>query len=199
MLKATAKAVKEKAGKTWTLAKKILGIMSMWGLIFSLVTIGKLKVAFDYDDTLVYSTPAFAKAFSSGVQPYSPQFWRTVNTNYDLERPKPVPYLMAWAFRILGFKVSVLTSRPNYDGGALRKEWRMLATDFVFSGNSGNKHKYLRDGNYVLYFGDSDADIIQGRKAGVLTLRVKRNSKSLYKDDYHPGSLREFVIPLTEF
>ena len=75
----------------------------------------------------------------------------------------------------------------------------MLANDFIFSGNSGNKHKYLRSGNYVLYFGDSDSDIIQGRKAGILTLRVKRNSKSLYKDDYHPGSLREFVLPLTEF
>lgn len=199
MLKATAKAVKEKVGKTWTLAKKILGIMSIWGLIFSLVTIAKLKVAFDYDDTLVYSTPAFAKAFSSGAAPYSPQFWRTVNTSYDLERPKILPYLMAWTFRILGFKVTVLTSRPNYDGSALRKEWRMLATDFIFSGNSGNKHKYLRDGNYVLYFGDSDSDIIQGRKAGILTLRVKRNSKSLYKDDYHPGSLREFVLPFTEF
>ncbi|MFH2203796.1 MAG: hypothetical protein ABIJ96_11815 [Elusimicrobiota bacterium] len=199
MLKAAAKAVKDKADKTWTLTKKIVGLLSVWGLIFSLVTIGELKVAFDYDDTLVFSTPAYAKGFAGGVQPYSPQFWRIVNSHYDLERPKPLPYAMAWVFRVLGFKVTVITSRPNYGGDALRKEWRMLATNFIFSGGSDNKHKYLRDGNYVMCFGDSDVDIIQGRKAGVLTFRVKRSPKSLYKDDYHPGTLREIVIPLTQF
>lgn len=199
MLKSAAKAVKEKADRTWSFTKKVVGVMSVWGLIFSLVTIGELKVAFDYDDTLVFSKPAYSKAFASGVQPYSPQFWRVVNTHYDLERPKIIPYGLAWLFRILGFKVTVLTSRPNYGGDALRKEWRMLATHFVFSGGSNNKHKYLRDGNYILCFGDSDADILQGRKAGVLTLRVKRSPKSLYKDDYNPGSLKEIVLPLTEF
>jgi len=166
-----------------------------------------LRVAFDYDDTLVFSTPAFSKGFSAGVQPYSPEFWRVVNTHYDLERRKIIPYALAWGFKILGFKVTILTSRPNYGGDALRKEWRYLSgglagkkdKHFVFSGGSANKHKYLRDGNYILAFGDSDSDIVQGRKAGIFTLRVKRSSKSLYKEDYHPGSLREIVIPLTEF
>lgn len=202
MLKATAKAVKEKADKTWTLAKRIVGALSVWGLIFSLVTIGELKVAFDYDDTLVHSAPSFSKAFSAGVPPYSPEFWKVVNTGYDLERPKPLPYLAAWIFRVLGFDVVILSSRPNYGGEALRKEWRFLVgdtEDFIFSGGSANKHRYLQSGNFVLCFGDSDSDIIQGRKAGILSFRVKRSPKSLYKEDYHPGSLREFVIPLTDY
>lgn len=199
MLEAAAKAVKEKADKTWTFAKKVVGIMSLWGLIFSLVTIGKLRVAFDYDDTLVFSTPAFSRGFGSGHPPYGPAFWAVVNTSYDIERPKPVPYALAWIFRILGFKVTVITSRPDYDGGALKKEWRYLATDFVFSGGSANKHKALQQGNHVLYFGDSDSDITQGRKAKVLSLRVKRSPKSVYTEDYNPGSMREIVVPFTEF
>jgi acid phosphatase class B len=199
MLEATAKAVKLKADQTWTLTKKTIGLLSMWGLVFSLVTIGQLRVGFDYDDTLVYSTPAFQKAFKAGVQPFSPRFWEVVNNSYELERIKPLPYALAWIFRIAGFKVTVITARPAYGGDSLKKEWRFVSTDFVFAGGSANKHKTLRQGNYVLFFGDSDSDITQGRKARVLTLRVKRSPKSSYKEDYHPGALREIVLPFTEF
>lgn len=199
MLQATAKAVKEKADKTVTFAKKVLGVLSLWGLIFSLVTVGNLRVGFDYDDTLVFSTPAFDRGFQSGSEPFSPRFWEVVNNSYELERPKPLPYALAWLFRVCGFKVVVITSRPGTGGEALRKEWRYLASSFVFAGGSGNKHKALSEGNFVLFFGDSDSDIVEGRKAKVLALRVKRSRKSSYKEDYHPGSLREIVIPLTEY
>ncbi|MFH1725486.1 MAG: hypothetical protein ABII00_12825 [Elusimicrobiota bacterium] len=193
------KKVQQKAGQAWTLTKKLLASMCVWGLIFSLVTIGKFRVAFDYDDTLVFSTPAFSKGFASGITPFSPRFWEVVNNSYDLERPKVLVYSMAWVFRILGFKVTVLTPRPSYGGEALRKDWRYLATDFYFAGGKANKHEYLAKGNHILYFGDSDSDIREGRKAKVLTLRVKRSSKSSYKEDYNPGSLREIVIPFSEY
>lgn len=199
MIGDVSKAVKKQAEKTWTFSKKLVGSMMVWGLIFSLVTIGDLRVAFDYDDTLVYSTPAFNRAFASGVQPFSSKFWEIVNTSYDVERRKPLPYALAWAFRVCGFKVTVLTARPDYEGEALRKEWRYLADRFVFAGGTANKHKYLRQGNHVLYFGDADSDIREGRKARVLTLRVKRSPKSSYKEDYNPGTLREIVLPFTEF
>jgi len=193
------KAVRDKADKTWTLFKKTLVFMSCWGLVFSLVTIGELRVGFDYDDTLVFSTPAFTRAFKSAHQPFSPGFWKIVNTSYDLETRKILPYAMAWTFRVLGFRVTLITARPNHGGDALRKEWRYLAQDFIFSNGSANKHQHLSKGNYVMYFGDSDSDIVQGRKARVLSFRIRRSSKSSYKEDYHPGALREMVIPLTEF
>ncbi len=199
MIEATAKAVKRKADQTWTFTKKVVGMMMVWGLIFSLVTIGELRVAFDYDDTLVFSTPAFQKGFDAGVQPFSPKFWEVVNNSYDVERIKPLPYAAAWAFRIAGFKVAVITARPGHDGDSLRKEWRYLATDFVFAGGSANKHKVLQNGHYVLYFGDSDSDILEGRKARVLAMRVKRSEKSTYKEDYNPGSLREIVVPFSDY
>lgn len=193
------KAAKEKVDKTVTLMKKILGMMMVWGLIFSLVTIGGLRVAFDYDDTLVFSSPAYAKAFKSGHQPFSPQFWETVNNSYDLESRKILPNAMAWVLRLFGFKVTVLADRSSYGGQALRKEWRHLASQFVFVGDKGSKSATLASGTYVLYFGDRDSSIQEGRKAKVLTLRVKRSPKSTNKEDYHPGTMRELVIPLTEY
>jgi len=193
------KSVRDKADQAWTTTKKLLAFMSCWGLVFSLVTIGQLRVAFDYDDTLVFSTPAFSQAFSTGVPPFSPKFWTVVNNSYHLERPKYLPYSMAWLFRICGFKVTVLTPRPKYGGEALKKEWRYLASEFHFTSGSSNKHKYLKEGNFVLFFGDSDTDIVEGRKAKVLTMRIRRSPKSSYKENYHPGSLKEFVIPFSEF
>jgi len=193
------KAVRDKADKAWTLTKKIVVAMSCWGLVFSLVTIGELRVAFDYDDTLVFSTPAFQKAFASGAQPFSPQFWTVVNTAYDLEQRKPLPFALAWIFRLFGFRVTILTPRPDHGGEALKKEWRYLTGDFFFTSGSDTKHKYLEEGHYVLYFGDSDSDITEGRKARVLTLRIKRSPKSTYRENYNPGTLRELVIPFTEY
>lgn len=192
-------SMKAKADKTYVTFRRIVGLMSVWGLIFSLVTIGEMKVAFDYDDTLVFSTPAYSKAFASGVQPFSPAFWEIVNASYDLEKPKVLSNVLAWTFRLLGFKVTILTSRPQYGGEALQKEWRRLATNFVFSNGSAAKHLTLKNGNYVAFFGDADSDVSEGRKARVFTLRVRRSPHSSYKDDYNPGSLREWVIPYSEY
>lgn len=193
------KAAKDKAEKAWTTTKKIVAFMMVWGLVFSLVTIGRLRVAFDYDDTLVYSTPAFNKAFRSSLQPFSTQFWSIVNSSYDVEQPKMLPYALAWALRIFGFKVTIIAARPNVDGEPLRKEWRHLASQFVFNETRETKHNVLKQGNYVLYFGDSDSDIQQGRQARVLTVRIKRSPKSSYKEDYHPGTLNELILPFSDY
>lgn len=193
------KTVKDKADKTAEFLKKVFGMLMVWGLIFSLVTIGDLRVAFDYDDTLVFSTPAFAKAFKSGAQPFTPAFWDTVNNSYDIEKPKRLAYSMAWLLRILGFKITVLAGRPSYGGEALRKEWRHLVSNFVFANDRDRKYLALQNGSHVLFLADSDSDIIEGRKAKVLTLRIRRSPKSTYKEDYHPGTLRELVIPLSEY
>lgn len=191
--------VQQKVHKGWSTGKKILAWMSVWGLIFSLVTIGRLRVGFDYDDTLVFSTPAFNKAFKSGAQPFSPDFWTVVNESYDLEEPKLMTNVMAWVFRVFGFRITVLTSRPPDGGDALKKEWRHLASQFIFVPNAEKKHVHLGQGHYVLYFGDSDTDISEGRLAKVFTLRVRRSPKSSYKEDYHPGTMGEIVIPFSEY
>ena len=190
---------KVKAAKAWSVAKMIFGLLMVWGLIYSIVTIGGLRVGFAYDDTLVFSTPAFSKAFKTGVQPFSGDFWSVVNSSYDLEEPKLLPYSLAWAFRVFGFKITIIANRPDVDGEPLRKEWRHLASRFVFAGAPGGKHAALKQGNYVLFFGDSDSDITEGRLAKVYPIRVRRSRKSSHKEDYNPGSLGELVIPYSEY
>lgn len=194
------KEVRSKVEAGWTTTKKLLAVMSAWGLIFSVVTISRLGVAFDYDDTLVFSTPAFAKALSGSAQPFSPEFWGIVNNSYELERLKIIGSGLAWMFRLFGFRVAIISARPAHQSEALAKEWRKLAPKgFIFAGDRGKKHAYLQNGRYVLFFGDSDSDISEARKAGVVGVRIKRSSKSSYKEDYHPGTLGEWVIPLSEF
>lgn len=195
------KHAKDKAEKAWTLTKKLFVLSCLWGLIFSVVTIAHLGIAFDYDDTLVNSAAAYSKAFASTTQAYSPEFWAVVNQSYDLERPKLVTYSLAWLFRVLGFRIAILTGRPAVQAEPLKKEWRHLVmpSSFIFGAEGGAKQQRLSNGNYVLFFGDSDTDIEQARKAHVLALRVRRSRKSLYKEDYHPGTMGELVIPLSEY
>jgi len=194
------KDVREKVGKTWTTTKKILAAMSAWGLVFSLVTIARLGVAFNYDDTLVDSAAAFQKAARLSPLRGGPDYWNVVNASYDLENPKLLPYALAWAFRGLGFQVLIIADRPAVGGEALRKEWRHLAPKgFIFAGAESEKHLRLADGRYVLFFGDSDQDILEARRAKVYPVRVKRGKKAVGSgEDYHPGAFGELVLPFSE-
>jgi acid phosphatase class B len=193
------KQARDKIEKGWTTTKKILALMSVWGLIYSLVTIARLGVAFDYDDTLVDSGPAFDKAARAVQQIRTPQYWSIVNNSYELESPKLLPYALAWVCRGLGFKVLILAERQAADGEALKKEWRKLAPrSFVFTGAPDTKHLHLQDGRYVLYFGDGDRDMLEARKAGVYAVRVKRGKKSVARDEYRPGAMGELVLPLSQ-
>lgn len=191
--------VQHKVHKSWSLTKRVVTLLSLWGLVFSLVTIGRFQAAFDYDDTLVFSAPAFQKAFRSGTPPFSSQFWGVVNQSYELEKRKLLPVAVAWLLRACGFRVSILVERPADGGEPLRKEWRRLTSQFYFTPTPALKRARLGQGQYVLYFGDSDSDIREGRAARVLPIRVQRSPRSPQKEDYHPGSLGEWVFPLSRY
>jgi acid phosphatase class B len=195
------KAVRAKTEAAWTTTKKLLALMSFWGLIFSLATITKLAVAFEYDDGLVFSKPAYVKAFASVQQPFTPQFWSVVNRSYDIEQPKLLAQGLAWAFRLFGFKVAIIADRPSIDGEALRKEWRRLTpkTLFLFAGDRGDRKSFLEKSNFILFLGDGDSAIMDARKAGVYVVRIKRSPQSYKKEDYHPGTLGEMVLPLSQY
>lgn len=195
------KNVRDHVDHYWTRTKTILSVLCVWGLIFSVTTISRLAVAFDYDDTLVLSAAAYQRAFAQTSSPYSPGFWSVVNQSYDLERPKLVAYSLAWIFRLFGFRVSIMTTRPEINAGGLRKEWRHLVArgGFLFVGENTGKQTQLQNGNYVLFFGDSDSDIREARKAKVFPIRIKRSRQSIYKDDYHPKTMGELVVPLSQY
>lgn len=194
------KSVKGNVSRTWSFLKKMFWIFGLWGFVYSVISIGKLKVAFDYDDTLVFSSPAFAKAYESGAEPFSPRFWNVVNNSYDLEKPKIVSNSLAWILRLLGFQITIISSRSGEGGEALKKEWRRLASQFIFAQDRYKKHIYLnqQDG-CLLFFGDADTDITEGRLAKVYTFRILRSPNSTYKEDYHPGTLQEISIPFSQY
>jgi len=194
------KVVRAKVEQGWTTTKKILATLSAWSLVYIVVTATHLGVAFSYDGALVNSAAAFDKASRTVSQTGTPQYWTAVNTSYDLESPKLLPYALAWVFRGFGFKVLILADRPSTSGDALRKEWRHLSPrGFVFNPDPANDHLHLQDGRYILYFGGSDRDIQEARKAGVYPVRVKRGKPAGGAEDYHPGSLGELVLPLSDF
>jgi hypothetical protein len=193
------KVVREKVEQGWTTTKKILALLSAWSLIYVGVTMARLGVVYSYDGALVDSAAAVAKAAHASSTSSSAQYWTVLNTSYDLESPKILPFALAWVFRALGFHITIIADRPASGGDGLRKEWRHLAPHaFVFNPEPENEHLRLQDGRNVLFFGASDADIEEARKAGVYPVRVKC-AKGAGGADYHPGSQGEFVLPLSEY
>lgn len=194
------KDARAKVEKGWTTTKKLLAMMSVWGLFFSLITISHLSVAFDYDDTLVDAAKAYEKASGASVQRAGPGYWAAVNNAYDLETIKYVPYTLACLLRGLGFRVMIMAERQGSDGDALRKEWRKLAPrSFIFTPDPAAKHLHMQEGHFVAFFGDSDIDMLEAKKAGVLGVRIRRGRRSVKNDQYSPGKMGEVVIPLSQF
>lgn len=186
--------------KAWTSTKKTMATMSVWGLIFSLVTIGRLSVGFDYDGTLVDSTQAFEKAARLSQTPGGPGYWSIVNNSYELESPKLVAYGAALLLRALGFRIVIMAERQPTDGDALRKEWRRLAPrGFLFTPDPASKHRQMQEGRFVAFFGDADMDMLEAKKAGVLPLRVQNLPRPGESVPYSPGKMGDYVIPLSRF
>lgn len=194
------KETRAKVEKGWTTAKKLLAMMSVWGLFFSLITIGRLSVAFDYDDTLVDASKAYEKASGAAVAREGPAFWGALNNAYDLETVKYVPFALACALRGLGFRIMIMAERQGTDGEALKKEWRKLSPrSFIFTPDPAAKHLHMQEGHFVAFFGDSDQDMLEAKKVNVLAVRIKRGKRAVKNDQYSPGKLGETVIPLSQF
>ena len=194
------KDVRAKVEQTWTTTKKILAMMSVWGLIFSLVTIARLGVAFAYDDTLVNSSDAYGKAGSASQPGQSLNYWKIINESYDLETPKILPFAAAGLARAFGFRILILAERQPTGGEPLKKEWRHLAPrGFTFVPDPENIHLHLQDGRYVLFLGSTDRELLEAKRAGVYAVRVKRGRKAVLGGEYNPGRMGEVVIPLSEF
>ncbi len=91
----------------------LVAVICIYGVTVAGVNIADLKVGFDYDDTLIFSTPAFRAGAASGQEPYSPGYWRVVNQSFNLEKVKLVPMTTALIYKALGFDVVVITARQG--------------------------------------------------------------------------------------
>lgn len=175
--------------------KVVLTIVCIYVVTLTSVNIADLKVGFDYDDTLIFSTPAFRAGAASGEKPYSEGYWRVVNQSFNLEKVKLVPMTTALIYKALGFDVVIITARQGYGGEELQEHWKWFAKDFYFE---RNKSSVLEKGRFVAFFGDSDSDITEALEAGVRPIRVKRSKKSDYTGKYHPGQYKECILPFSD-
>jgi hypothetical protein len=186
--------------KRWFLRLKIFTFLAAtWAVLFSVFTLLDLHVGFEYDDGLVFSTPAFLSARGGKLEPGSQDYWNTVNHAYKLERRKPAAWLTAWFFKVIGFKVDILCQRGPAGAESLVQKWKPLADNFFFAADENQKYEFLEHKPVILYFAASDADIIQARKAGIAAVRIRKSSKSVLPSEFTPRKFKEPVLPLSEF
>ncbi len=163
-------------GKMTGRIKKSFVLLAAWAALFSFATLARLSVGFGFDGTLVQSQAAFSKA-AAAAPACSSGFWAEVNRSYDLERVKIVPYALAWLFRLLGFRVEVVSARPEQDSEHLVKDWRYLLPPgrFVLAGSLEGLLDKLKTGRFVLFFSSSARELNAAREAGVRPLRILRD------------------------
>jgi hypothetical protein len=185
--------------KWWGRFRAFAMLAGAWGFLFSVNSLIGFQAGFEYDDGLVYSTPAFQAAARENPEPNTPDYWNSVNRSFAYERLKPVPWLAAWTLRVLGVKVAFFLDRGEEGSDSLEASWRPLADHFYFTRTEDEKYKVLEKKPFILYAAASDSGIIQARKAGVTPLRIRKNPKSVNPLESNPGKFGELTLPLSGF
>ena len=169
-----------------------------WGFQFSVNSLLGFQAGFEYDDGLVYSTPAFQAAEKDKAAPGGPDYWNSVNRSFSYERLKPVPWLSAWTLKALGVKIAVFCDRGDEGGDSLEASWGKLADYFYFTRTEDEKYKLLEKRRFIVYAAPSDSGIIQARKAGVTPHRVKEQEVGKPLES-NPGKFKERTLPFSDF
>jgi hypothetical protein len=183
----------------WGRFRAFAMIAGAWGFLFSVNSLIGFQAGFEYDDGLVYSTPAFKAAEKDKLETGTPDYWNSVNRSFSYEHLKPVPWLTAWTLRVLGVKVAVFLDRGEEGADSLEASWRTLADHFYFVRTEDEKYKILEKKRFILYAAPSDTGIIQARKADVTPLRIRKSPKSVNPLESTPGKFGEFTLPLSGF
>lgn len=157
--------------------------------------LGKLRIGFDIDDTILYSEENFLQAPENHNDDENIDFdW--INT-HDSSYSTLIPDMakLVHFFRAQGHTVYFITARPGDSGEALA---RFLTQQLGFSITIGGnlffspketdpetgirhtvKHRLIRDLGIHLFYGDSDTDIVAALVGGATPVRVVRDPKSL--------------------
>ena len=184
----------------WAARLKAFSMLAgAWGFLFSVNSLIGFQAAFEYDDGLSFSTPAFKTAGKDGLEPGSPDYWNSVNRSYAYESLKPVPWLAAWTLKALGVKIAVFCDRGSEGSDSLETSWSGLADYFYLNKTEDEKYRILEKRRFILYAGATDSGIIQARKASVHPLRLLKSPRSALSFDYHPGRYKERYLPLSGF
>jgi len=158
------------------------------------------EVGFDIDDTILFSSPAFDKAYA-GAEPYTEDFWKIVNASdgkVSHFKKKTVEILKAHQKK--GHKIYLITSRNPAGGEALKKflAGRLVIPEENILFSPSGKTELIKELGIDAFYGDSDSDMRCANEAGAMPLRIKRSPESGYKASYNPGCLDEYIIPDSE-
>ncbi|MBI4368966.1 MAG: hypothetical protein HY547_01910 [Elusimicrobia bacterium] len=166
-------------------------------LVHCMIAAANLKIGFDYDDTISFSTPAFQKAFEAeaqGIKPFSPEFWSIINKSHEIEEAKWGVIFWALMAKTAGFDIVIITVRLPVDHEELVEKWDWLHDGFYFT---KDKARAMRRQRFAAFVGDSDSDMEECQKAGITAVRSRRSPKSSYKENYSPGKYGEWILPFS--
>jgi acid phosphatase (class B) len=182
------------------------------------------SVGFDIDDTLLFSTPTFTRAFATGgtPAPTDTTFWTQANscdpgcdaatitladgTTKDLPANDPSDVKLRVSELVeehlaSGAQVYAITARADVQGDVLRDYIASelgIAADHVYFEPNGKVARMQALGIQVFY-GDADSDMTDSQQANSQGIRVLRSPKSSYRDGnrlakYHPGYYGEPIV-----
>lgn len=158
---------------------------------FSFGQVGKLRVGFDIDDTVLYSEPAFIAAPEAESRQ---DFYAWINT-HDKDYSLPIGPIITLInyFQAHGHDVFFITARPGINGdGVADFLSEVLNFDVKVDSNLffspkedigdfryTTKHRKMKELEIDIFYGDSDTDMVAAIKADVHPVRILRCNESI--------------------
>ncbi len=183
----------------------IVVILFFWGCEqksnFSQLELGKMRVGFDVDDTIVFSKFTFEHEKAVDNDGRTDFGWVNQHDRDYSTIIKPIKQLI-YFLRNQGHEIYFVTSRPGENGQFLadfisdslgfliRKDIELFFSpkmkDPISSKRFTTKHKIMEKLKLNLYYGDSDTDMIAATIAGIRGVRVVRDPQSIesYSSNY---------------
>jgi acid phosphatase (class B) len=183
-----------------------------------------ITVAFDVDDTVLFSSPGF----QWGTNTYGPdivsagvpvreqdlpnedakrkyrEFWTKMNNELDQYSVKKwIAEELITLHKSRGDKICFVTKRV-YTGSekltdVLKSTFQLRETPIVIFTSRESKTPALRKLGAVLSYGDSDGDIREAIQAGARPIRILRARTSVNHDPTNNGAFGEETLANSEF
>jgi len=178
--------------------------------------VGRLKVGFDIDDTVLFSRDNFLKAPHMSDDPDHLDYgW--VNTHDSLYSVtiEPIGELISF-LRAHGHEVYFITARPGTNGEAVARHltrelgfpvlkdsnlfFSPKKTDPETQNKYTSKHEVIGRLGLHIFYGDADNDMVAASVAGVRGVRVVRDQRSVdaYSRNYF-GDTKAEKSPIAPF
>lgn len=172
-----------------------------------------MNVAFDIDDTVLFSSPGYyygqRKYSSRNTSPFNLEvFWEEMNNGLDrFSLPKECARILIEFHKKRGDSLYFITGRYKTKTESVTS---IIAETFdlkdpnnvIFTGpqrGENQKIEPLRKHNVRIYYGDSDSDIEAAQAAGARPIRIMRAANSTNKPFPDYGRLGEEVLINSEY